>query len=302
VFLTAFPFDMENRLTFAVNVPWQNERFVVYRESAPGVFDSIANVTAPSYIDTGLTNGETYCYKVKAVGRYSGTGLPEPLVNNSQIACASPLDTTAPCAPILSASDDCESGVITFTWRTATGEFCSSDITSYNIYYKTTEQSEWPTTPLVSGIDPNDTTLTITDASIVGCYAVTAVDDATPPNESDFSTIICVDGCPVIELPNVFSPNATGPNDFFRPVRDANGNPRFKDIERFRLEIFNRWGTMVYQTENPEEFVETGWDGTDMITGQPVAEGVYFYVVTYQPRSVVLQLERVLNGTITLFR
>jgi gliding motility-associated-like protein len=302
VFLTAFPFDMENRLTFAVNVPWQNERFVVYRESAPGVFDSIANVTAPSYIDTGLINGETYCYKVKAVGRYSGTGLPEPLVNNSQIACASPLDTTAPCAPILSASDDCESGVITFSWRTATGEFCSSDITSYNIYYKTTEQSEWPTTPLVSGIDPNDTTLTITDASIVGCYAVTAIDDATPPNESDFSTIICVDGCPVIELPNVFSPNATGPNDFFRPVRDANGNPRFKDIERFRLEIFNRWGTMVYQTENPEEFVETGWDGTDMITGQPVAEGVYFYVVTYQPRSVVLQLERVLNGTITLFR
>ena len=302
VFLNIFPFDMENRLTFNVEVPWLNERYVVYRESSPGQFDSIANVTEPAYIDTGLVNGETYCYKVKAVGRYTGDGLPEPLLNNSQIACATPLDTTAPCSPILTADADCEAGIIEFTWQTAQGEFCSPDITAYNIYYKPDEDSEWPATPLISGIDPQDTTLTITDASIVGCYAVTAIDDATPPNESDFSNIICVDGCPVIELPNVFSPNGSGPNDVFWPVRDENGNPRFKDIERFKLEIFNRWGTLVYQTEDPDLFVNTGWDGTDMNTGQPLAEGVYFYVFTYQPRSVVVQVERIINGTVTIVR
>jgi gliding motility-associated-like protein len=304
VYLEIFPFDLENRLSFTYNVPWLNEAFTIYRESSPGSgqFDSIATSSTDSYIDTGLVNGETYCYYVRARGRYTGSELPDPLFNRSQINCATPLDTTAPCPPELSANADCEEGIIELFWRNVDGEFCSPDITSYNLYYKPTDESEWPATPLVANIPPGDTTITITDASIVGCYAVTAIDDATPPNESDFSNEICVDGCSVVELPNVFSPNGNPPNNFFRPVRDQNGVPQFKDIEEFKIEVFNRWGSLIYTTQNEDEFVETGWDGTDMNSGQPVAEGVYFYVFTYRPKSVLLQAEQVLNGTITLFR
>ncbi len=304
VFLSIFPFDLQNRLTFNYEVPWQNEQFVIYRESAPGSgnFDSIATTLAANYIDTNVLNGTTYCYKVKSIGRYTGTGLPEPLINNSQIACATPLDTTAPCAPILTADANCEEGILELTWTNPSGEFCSSDITFYNIYYKPTEGDEWPSVPAVANIDPNLLQFTLTNQTIVGCYAITAVDDATPPNESKLSNIICIDGCPVIELPNVFSPNGTPPNNYFRPVRDANGNPKFKDIESFTMQIFNRWGTLVFTTQDPDQFVEYGWDGKDKTTGQDVAAGVYFYIFSYQVRSVNTQTEQVLNGTVTLFR
>ena len=304
VFLTVFPFDLQNRLRFNYEVPWQNERFVVFKESFPGsgIFDSIASVSSNAYIDSGLVNGETYCYKVKSIGRYTGDGLPEPLINNSQIACATPLDTTAPCPPLLTAIPNCEDGVLELNWTNPSGEFCSEDITVYNIYYKPTESADWPSIPLVSNIDANQLTYTITNASIVGCYAITAVDDATPANESKISNVICIDGCPLIELPNVFTPNGNPPNNYFRPVRDANGNPRFKDIEKFKLQVFNRWGSLVFETEDPDQFVEFGWDGKDKSSGQDVADGVYFYVFTYQTRSVTAQAEQVLNGTVTLFR
>jgi len=291
-------------LRFNFEVPWQNERYTVYKEtfSGSGVFDSIASVNTNSFIDTGLVNGETYCYKVKSIGRYTGDGLPEPLINNSQIACATPLDTTAPCAPILTANADCEAGVLELSWTNASGEFCSDDITVYNIYYKPTQDAPWPSIPLIANIDASQMQYTITNPSIVGCYAITAVDDATPANESLLSEVFCIDGCPLIELPNVFSPNGNPPNNYFRPVRDANGNPRFKDIEKFTLQVFNRWGSLVFETSDPDQFVEYGWEGKDQSTGQDVADGVYFYVFTYQPKSVVVQTEKVLNGTVTLFR
>lgn len=302
VYLTILPVNEANRLTFNYNVPWLNEHFTIYRENTPGVFDSIGTSTTPDFIDTGLVNGQNYCYKVKSIGRYTGSGLPEPLLNNSQITCATPLDTTAPCAPELSFEADCAAGILTLHWKNPSGEFCDNDIAFYNIYYKPTTDSPWPVTPAVTGIPPGDTVYSFFNQTIVGCYAVTAVDKATPPNESKILEEICIDGCPVIQLPNVFSPNGQGANNYFRPVRDENGRPLFKDIASFKLEVFNRWGTLLFSTQDPDLFVETGWDGTDQTTGQPVADGVYFYIFTYQPRSVVAQEDKVLNGSVTVFR
>jgi gliding motility-associated-like protein len=302
VYLSILPVNEGNRLTFNYNVPWLNERFTIYRESAPGVFDSIGTSNQPSFADTGLVNGQNYCYKVKAIGRYTGSKLPEPLLNNSQIACATPIDTTAPCVPVVTYSADCAAGTLTLTWNVPQGDLCDNDIAYFNIYFKPTQDSPWPTVPTISNIPATDTTYSYNGPTIVGCYAVTAVDGATPPNESALLNQICIDGCPVIQLPNVFSPNGQGSNNYFRPVRDENGNPLFKDIATFNLEIFNRWGTLVFSTQNPDAFVETGWDGTDQTTGQPVADGVYFYIFTYQPRSIVPQENKVLNGTVTVFR
>ena len=303
VFLDVFPFDMENRLRFQFDVPWENDRFVVYKESSPGLFDSLTTVNVPNYVDTGLVNGQEYCYKVKSIGRYSGSKLPEPLINNSQIACAEPLDTTAPCPPNLTALADCEANYLKLTWTNPSGEFCSADITGYNIFYKRTEDEPWPSFPLATIPDPSVMEFEINnEGDIVGCYAITAYDDVSPPNESPKSDVICVDGCPIIVLPNVFSPNASPPNDYFHPVVDENGNLQFKDIESFTIEVFNRWGSLVYTSSSEADFVQVGWDGTDMNSGQPVAEGVYFYVFTYQTKSVVAHPDQVLQGNVTIFR
>lgn len=57
-----------------------------------------------------------------------------------------------------------------------------------------------------------------------------------------------------------------GRNDFFR-VRCIEGTNN-------RLTIFNRWGQLVYETEN----YQNDWNGVD-IKGNPVPEGAYYYIL-----------------------
>ena len=45
------------------------------------------------------------------------------------------------------------------------------------------------------------------------------------------------------------------------------------------IEIYNRWGQLVYQAKNYDN-AATRWEGTNK-SGEPLAEGVYFYVLNY---------------------
>ncbi len=66
---------------------------------------------------------------------------------------------------------------------------------------------------------------------------------------------------PQWQMPNVFSPNGDGINDFFQPFD-------LTDISGFEVVIFDRWGRKMYQGPS-------AWDGT--FEGRPCPEGVYFY-------------------------
>jgi len=67
---------------------------------------------------------------------------------------------------------------------------------------------------------------------------------------------------PVVTVPNVMTPNGDGWNDIFM-IDYLNQY----DIKK--LTIFNRWGTIVYQSDD----YQNDWDGGD------VSDGVYFYVL-----------------------
>ena len=67
-----------------------------------------------------------------------------------------------------------------------------------------------------------------------------------------------------VVIPNVFTPNNDGVNDFF-----LFGSSNIAELE---LIIVNRWGNLVYKTDD----VNFMWNGRDM-SGKPVTEGVYFY-------------------------
>ena len=301
IFLRISALDKVNFLQFNHVTPWQNDTFVVFRENALGVFDSIGFSTNFSYLDTGLTNGTQYCYRALGIGAFTGSGLPSHLLNNSQITCATPTDTVRPCAPVLSYSADCEARELTLSWTDSIGFGCVSDIVEYRVYYKEKESDPWPATP-VAVLPVSQTIFTVQGDDIVGCYGVTAVDDATPANESFVSKPICLDGCPIIVLPNVFTPNGGGENLFFRPLLGPDGVPLYRDIDDFSIEIFNRWGGVVYSTNNAQEFVEVGWNGQDVNAGGDCADGVYYYLVGYTPRSTQEQEEVQLKGFIHLFR
>lgn len=73
-----------------------------------------------------------------------------------------------------------------------------------------------------------------------------------------------------LEMPNAFSPNGDGVNDYYQ----AKSN--YKSIVSFHAYIFNRWGQKLYDwTDWTDE--QRGWDGT--FHGSPVKDGVYFVLV-----------------------
>ncbi|NOX84374.1 MAG: gliding motility-associated C-terminal domain-containing protein [Chlorobi bacterium] len=69
-------------------------------------------------------------------------------------------------------------------------------------------------------------------------------------------------------LPNAFKPNGITPE--FKPVF------RFFSGTEYLLQIYNRWGQLIFETHNPQE----GWNG--QYKGNPVSQGVYVYKLSYR--------------------
>lgn len=72
-------------------------------------------------------------------------------------------------------------------------------------------------------------------------------------------------------VPNAFTPDDNGRNEVFGPV--------FTNIltEGFEMLIFDRWGNLVYKTNDPG----AGWNGTWKNTGEQVQQDVYVYKIKY---------------------
>jgi gliding motility-associated-like protein len=117
-----------------------------------------------------------------------------------------------------------------------------------------------------------------------GCYPVLlTVSDGAGCFAMD-SAQICIIGNDSIVIPNVFTPNGDGNNDYFRVL----------GMKQLDLSIYNRWGQLVTVMQRPDQ----GWSGrTD--AGEQVPEGTYFYTL----RGVAIAGEAVdMSGTITLLR
>ncbi|MCF8427440.1 MAG: gliding motility-associated C-terminal domain-containing protein [Bacteroidia bacterium] len=72
---------------------------------------------------------------------------------------------------------------------------------------------------------------------------------------------------PIVYAPNAFTANGDGLNDEFKWV------PVF--VKDFHIDIYNRWGQLVFKTDNKNE----PWDGK--VNGQASQEDVYFYILNY---------------------
>ncbi len=101
---------------------------------------------------------------------------------------------------------------------------------------------------------------------------------------SDSATVIVI-GTPQVFIPNSFSPNDDGNNDLFLIYGE--------NIKTVNLKVFNRWGELVFNSEN----LLAGWDGN--YKGQAQQPGVYVYEaqVTFLDNTQTLR-----TGSITLLR
>ncbi|MDR1951571.1 MAG: gliding motility-associated C-terminal domain-containing protein, partial [Bacteroidales bacterium] len=91
-----------------------------------------------------------------------------------------------------------------------------------------------------------------------------------------------------INMPNVFTPNDDGINDYFKPISVTG------DVHNFRMWIYNRWGRSVFDFNgDPTNDLWKGWDGGN------APEGVYFWVIKYDDACNKSRQKR---GTVTLLR
>jgi gliding motility-associated-like protein len=290
VFLNLLPSDRQITLKWSYSVPWTNDTTVIYRKDLfSGLFDSIGFSTSSGFADTNLVNGTEYCYYVMTSGQYSDSEIPAPLLNLSQRTCASPVDNVPPCAPTLSVDVNCESSTNTLSW-TNPNLSCADDTYKYYVYFKAEQNGDHVLLDSVFGAG-NTVFYHTQPNSVVGCYVVTAFD--TLGNQSVFSNEICIssDSCPTYALPNVFTPNADNHNDLFKPFP-------YNSVAKIMLTIYNRWGSIVFTTEDPD----INWDGKDKNSDQPCSDGVYFYVCDVYEITLSGQRKRSLSGIVTLIR
>ncbi len=97
------------------------------------------------------------------------------------------------------------------------------------------------------------------------CYRIEAIENGGFQSNS-WSTELCLVQQPLVWIPDAFSPDITiGINDLF--------GPKGLFIARYEMDVYNRWGSRVYYTNDSKP-----WDGN--YQGKTVGEGVYLYHIT----------------------
>lgn len=127
--------------------------------------------------------------------------------------------------------------------------------------------------------------LTRTDL-YAGNYILTVSDDRNCSIDSNF--IVPQNYCCDCYFPNAFTPNGDGKNDVFRAISPAS------DIERFELVVYNRWGVVVFKTNQ----VSGAWDGT--LHGEAAQIGSYFFKCRL--KCLNKEDDVFLKGDVTLLR
>jgi gliding motility-associated-like protein len=147
----------------------------------------------------------------------------------------------------------------------------------------------WAWTP-AENLDCNTCANPVATLTFKQEYRVT-VTDTNNCMSSDSILIITICNDKNYFIPNTFSPNGDGVNDYFYP-RGSN----LYNIQSLR--VFNRWGQVVFERKNfPANDATLGWDGN--FNGRPAPADAYVYIA-----EVICNNAQVvaLHGDVTLVR
>lgn len=100
--------------------------------------------------------------------------------------------------------------------------------------------------------------------------------------------ILTINSDIIFYAPNVFTPDGDEHNQVWKYYADG------IDVNNFELQIFNRWGQVIWESHDPSE----AWDGT--YNGTIVPDGTYIWRATV--KDIYTDDKRNLGGSITLTR
>lgn len=208
---------------------------------------------------------------------YAPTGNYTATVTDPNTQCSVAVPVTIPYYPIAAAnfatnphsSDDC--------LPTLTLQMTDYSIGLTDAYW---HFGDGTTAPYIAGIPPTHTYAT------PGYYTISLRPTDLQACATLYEQTVCLAFENDLLLPNAFSPNADGINDTYRAVGIG--------IDVFELYIYNRWGQLVYSSQDMAE----AWDGT--YGGKACETGIYAYRATYSTTRSTEMLS--LRGNITLLR
>jgi gliding motility-associated-like protein len=104
----------------------------------------------------------------------------------------------------------------------------------------------------------------------------------------------------VVQVPNSFSPNGDGVNDYLKVLTNVDVDNNYTNgfieggaIAEIDFRVYNRYGLLVFRTSDPHE----GWDGT--FKGKPENPASFVYTVNYR---LINGRSSNLKGNVTLYR
>lgn len=206
-------------------------------------YTSIGTANTQTFTDSNYSNDDenAVCYRVTYVDLCDN--------QSPSLVDACPIQLSG----VLGTAND-----VTLNWTTYTG--WQSGVQNYTIE----KYSESGT--LLQTFDAGTAT-SFTDnvddpSNQIYVYVVRANASNAALNQSVSNTIRVIKD-PTIFYPTAFTPNGDGLNDNFQVMGQY--------IVEFRMNIFNRWGELIFSTED----IAQGWDGT--LNGKIVPEGTYVF-------------------------
>lgn len=181
-------------------------------------------------------------------------GIDEP-----PVAAFTPANASG-CSPVEVSFVNESENTSVYTWNFGDG---SATVSSTDATHSFTQSS---TVTLIAADASGcaDTAFAVINVVPCGCTDPAAINYNPFALQDDGS---CVYPIPVIQAPNVFTPDGDNINDLF-----------FLDsefTEEITLVITNRWGNVMYEGTGPNP----AWDGTSQ-SGEEAAQGIYFYKYT----------------------
>ncbi len=236
--------NLQNRLA------WQSEGFISYQLNKNN--SQVTSVQTTDYLDTDVVCQEDYAYQMVAeVNGATSISATETVTAISTSISPAPLN--------LDASLQSTSAML--NWPAV------SEASMYYIYRAEDGASSalYDSLPVSSQSAFNYTDPQELTTDVRHCYQISYLDACGNESERSEEACILLPQQAVVVFPNAFTPNSDGLNDTF--VYKANL------LVRVRFQIFNRWGELIFSTNE----IGKGWDGT--YRGQPAPQGTYLFVL-----------------------
>ena len=157
-------------------------------------------------------------------------------------------------------------------------KYCRRKTDGIEIYSNTLNSYLW---------EPSGFTGNPLKVNVSGTYFLTGLDVNNCPVKD---TVKVIERCdPELYVPNAFSPNGDGQNDFFEVFG--------YDVSSFDIKIFDRWGEMIYYSTD----FKFNWDGK--YKNQIVPIGTYPFVISYKGLTFEGDaVSKIFSGDVTVVR